>query len=206
PLADGPVIAAAATETSARGFGLAEAIGLAAEFRVAAGGDGPPVALMTYLNPLVRMGLGRAATAIREAGVAGVIVPDMPPEASGPWRSVAEGIDTVFLVAPTSTATRLAAVGAASEGFVYCVTTTGVTGERSELPEGIGEHVARMREHTSLPVAAGFGISSPSQAAAVARVADGVVVGTAIVRRQAEPQALEEFVASLAEAVRTARG
>ena len=205
PLADGPVIAAAAKEACAQGFGLAETIGLAAEFRASAGGDGPPVALMTYLNPLMRMGLGRAATAIRDAGVAGVIVPDMPPEAAGPWRSVAAGIDTVFLVAPTSTDERLAAVGAVAEGFVYCVTATGVTGERTELPEGIGGSVARMREHTSLPVVAGFGVSSPVHAAAVARMADGVVVGSAVVRRQADPCVVEEFVESLAEAVRTAR-
>lgn len=206
PLADGPVIAAAAAHASAAGFGLAETIELAAEFRASEGRDGPPVALMTYLNPLLRMGLGRAAAALRDAGVAGVIVPDMPPEAAGPWRSVAAGIDTVFLAAPTSTDERLATVGSGSEGFVYCVTTTGVTGERAELPEGLGELVARARKHTSLPVAAGFGVSSPVQAAAVARVADGVVVGSAVVRRQAEPAEVEAYVRSLAEAVRTARG
>jgi tryptophan synthase alpha chain len=178
---------------------------LAAEFIAASGPDAPPVALMTYLNPLMRTGLPRAAEAMRGAGIAGVIVPDMPPEAARPWFAAASGIDTVFLVAPTSTPERLAAVGAASAGFVYCVSTTGVTGERAELPAGLGALVQQVRAHTPLPVAVGFGVSEPAQAAAVARVADGVVVGSAVVRRQADPAAVGEFVDSLAVAVRSAR-
>lgn len=205
PLADGPMIAEAAKVAREAGFGLAESIDLAAEFIAAEGPDGPPVALMTYLNPLLRMGLSVASEAIREAGIAGVIVPDMPPEAARPWLAAASGIDTVFLVAPTSTPERLATVGLASSGFVYCVSTTGVTGERAELPAGLGVLVQQVSAHTPLPVAVGFGISEPAQAAAVARIADGVVVGSAAVRRQVDTAALEEFVGSLAEAVRSAR-
>ena len=206
PLADGPVIAEAARVAREAGFGLAESIALAAGFVAEASAGGPPVALMTYLNPLMRMGPPRAAEAMRRAGVAGVIVPDMPPEAARPWLAASPGIDTVFLAAPTSTPERLAALGSASAGFVYCVSTTGVTGERSELPAELAELVARVKARTALPVAVGFGVSEPGQAAAVARIADGVVVGSAIVRRQGHPVNVGEFVAALAAAVREARG
>ncbi|MDF1541499.1 MAG: tryptophan synthase subunit alpha [Anaerosomatales bacterium] len=205
PLADGPVIAEAAAVAREAGFGLAESIDLAAEFIAGAGAGAPPVALMTYLNPLMRMGPPRAAAAMREAGIAGVIVPDMPPEAARPWLAAASGIDTVFLVAPTSTPGRLATVGAAASGFVYCVSTTGVTGERSELPAELDALVRKVRARTTLPVAVGFGISEPAQASAVARIADGVVVGSAVVRRQEDPDAVGEFVGWLAAAVRSAR-
>ena len=205
PLADGPTIAEAATVAREGGFGLGESIALAAEFLAEAGPDAPPVALMTYLNPLMRMGPARAAAAMREAGVAGVIVPDMPPEAARPWLAASGGIDTVFLAAPTSTPERLATVGSASAGFVYCVSTTGVTGERTGLPAELGELVESVRAHTTLPVAVGFGVSGPGQAAAVAGIADGVVVGSAVVRRQDDPLAVEEFVELLAGAVGSAR-
>jgi len=130
PLADGPVIAGAAKVAREQpgGFGLAESIALAAEFLGEGDARGealPPVVLMTYLNPLMRFGLARAAEAMRTAGIAGVIVPDMPPEAARPWLAVSSGIDTVFLAAPTSTDDRLAVVAAASAGFVYCVSATG---------------------------------------------------------------------------------
>ena len=205
PLADGPVIAEAAAVARGAGFGLAESIELASEFIAAEGPEAPPVALMTYLNPLMRMGPPRAAAAMREAGIAGVIVPDMPPEAARPWLAAASGIDTVFLVAPTSTPERLATVGAASSGFVYCVSTTGVTGERSELPVELEGLVHQVRAHTTLPIAVGFGIAEPAQVSAVARIADGVVVGSAVVRRQRDPADVGEFVGSLAGAVRSAR-
>ncbi len=212
PVADGPVIAEAAKVAREGGFGLAETIGLAAEFiasRAAGRHPAPPVALMTYLNPLMRFGLPRAAAALAEAGVAGVIVPDMPPDSAAPWlaaTAAAGAPETVFLVAPTSTPERLATVAASASGFVYAVSTTGITGERAELAAGLEAFVARVREATTLPVAVGFGISEPAQAAEVARMADGVVVGSAVVRRQGDPRAVGEFVAALAEAVRSARG
>jgi len=207
PLADGPVIrdAADAARAAAGGtFGLAETIGLARDFlteREAAGADAPPVVLMGYLNPLMRMGLPKAAAAIRDAGVSGVIVPDLPPDMAGPWLATSAGIDTVFLAAPTSTPERLAKVGEMSRGFVYCVSTTGVTGERSELSSRLAELVGRVKAATTLPVAVGFGVSTPEQAAVVARYADGVVVGSAIVRRQHDVSALGDFVAELSAAV-----
>jgi tryptophan synthase alpha chain len=204
PLADGPVIAEAARVAREQegGFGLAEAIALAAEFVGTTGpAPAPPVVLMTYLNPLMRFGLPRAAEAIREAGVAGVIVPDMPPEAARPWLGVSAGIDTVFLVAPTSTDDRLTVVAAASAGFVYCVSATGVTGERDDVAAGLEALVSRIRARTALPVAVGFGVGTPEQAGEVARVADGVIVGSALVRRQHDPVAVGEFVRGLRRVV-----
>ncbi len=208
PLADGPVIRdAAQTARSANpgGFGLAETIGLAAEFLGELDDDAPPLALMTYLNPLMRTGLPKAAESMRTAGISGVIVPDLPPDMASLWLSVSAGIDTVFLAAPTSTPERLTKVGEMSRGFVYCVSTTGVTGERSELPVELAELVARVKASTGLPVAVGFGVSTAEQAALVAAVADGVVVGSALVRRQHDIEQLEGLCGKLAEAVHTAR-
>lgn len=204
PLADGPVIAEAAKVARQQegGFGLVHALQVASAFLADPGvAEAPPVVVMTYLNPLMRAGLAHAATMMREAGVAGVIVPDMPPEAAGAWLSVAGGLDTVFLAAPTSTDERLARVGAASRGFVYCVSATGTTGERETLALGLAGQVERIRAHTALPVAVGFGVGTPEQAAQVAAIADGVIVGSAIVKRQAEPGAVERFVRSLADAI-----
>ena len=208
PLADGQVIrdAADAARAAAGGAsGLAETIELARDFIGDAGESAPPVVLMGYLNPFMRMGLPRAATAIREAGVSGVIIPDLPPDMAGPWLASSAGIDTVFLAAPTSTPERLAKVGEMSRGFVYCVSTTGVTGERSELSAELSDLVVRVKAATRLPVAVGFGVSTTEQAITVARDADGVVVGSAIVRRQADLGELRAFVGELADMVHRAR-
>lgn len=203
-LADGPLIVRAANVASraaASGFGLTHAIDLAEEFLAGLCADAPPVALMTYANPVHRMGYATAAARMRKAGVSGVIIPDMPTSVARPWLDVADGLDTVFLAAPTSTPERLDEIGRMSQGFVYCVSTTGVTGERDELPPQIEETVNRVRRHTELPVAVGFGISTPEQAAGVARIADGVIVGSAAVRRQDDIGALGDFVSELARAV-----
>jgi len=205
PLADGPVIrdAAEAARAAAGGaFGLAETISLARDFIAEAGDHAVPVALMTYLNPLMRAGLPAVASAMRDAGIGGVIVPDLPPDMAGPWLAASEGIDTVFLAAPTSTPQRFEKVGTMSSGFVYCVSSTGITGERDQLPAELTELVARVKGATALPVAVGFGVSTPEQVATVAHIADGVIVGSAIVRRQTDRGDLTEFVARLARAVR----
>mgnify|MGYP001037015871 CR=1 FL=1 len=207
PLADGPVIARAgraAMQAAADGFGLSEALEVAAAFTRDPGVpamQAPPIALMTYLNPVMRLGYAETAKRALEAGVAGFIIPDLPADEAGEWLSMSEGLDTVFLVAPTSTSDRLATVGAASSGFVYCVSRTGVTGERSQLPTDLVDLVARVKQNTELPVAVGFGIATPEQARAVGDAADGVVVGSAIVRRQADPVAVEEYVRSLSDAL-----
>lgn len=208
-LADGPVIVnAAAVARSAAGgvFGLEETLDVAREFRARAAAAGtmlPPIALMCYLNPLMRAGLPKAARSIAEAGIEGVIIPDLPPDMAQPWLAASRDVlDTVFLAAPTSTPERLARVGTTSAGFVYCVSTTGITGERSELPAGLAETVERVRAATSLPVAVGFGVSSPDQASAIAAIADGVVVGSALVKRQDDPAALGELVRGFVATVR----
>jgi len=211
PVADGPVIAEAAKAAMAAAggrFGLTETLHLAEEFvagEASEGRDAPPLALMTYLNPMLRHGLPRLAAEARDAGVSGFIVPDLPPDSpmTSRWLEPARaaGLDTVFLATPTSTPERLAAVAEASSGFVYCVSTTGVTGERGNLPPELAALVVRVKASTAWPVAVGFGISTPEQAAQVARLADGVVVGSAVVRRQRDHLALEEYVRGIGEAV-----
>ena len=207
-VADGPVIVEAGKAALANGFGLAETIALAGEF-LGAHTCAPSVALMTYLNPMMRLGFPRVAALAAEAGVSGFIVPDLPPDSPMADRWIAEaeplGIDTVFLAAPTSTPARLDALGARSRGFVYVVSSLGVTGERDEVAAGLAALVARVREHTALPVAVGFGVGTPEQAAEVAKIADGVVVGSAIVRRQAHAAELEEYVRGLVAAIDIAR-
>lgn len=204
-LADGPVIVSASTEArlaAGGAFGLVETLELAREFLERAGDGAPALVLMCYLNPLMRAGLQSSADAIASAGIAGVIVPDLPPDLADEWiAAVDRRFATVFLAAPTSTADRLELVGRRSSGFVYCVSTTGITGERSELASTLPRTVERVREHTDLPVAVGFGVSTPEQAASVAHVADGVIVGSAIVRRQGDIEELSAFVAELAAAV-----
>ncbi|MBN2405905.1 MAG: tryptophan synthase subunit alpha [Coriobacteriia bacterium] len=207
PLADGPVIqhAAEAARACEGSFGLAETLDLAGEAAALPGM--PPLVVMTYLNPMMRMGLAKVGQKAAEAGVAGFIVPDMPPDnpMAVQWKreAVARGIDTVFLAAPTSTPERLAVVGEASTGFVYVVSSLGVTGERTQLPAELTDLVARVRASSPLPVAVGFGVSTPAQAATVSAIADGVIVGSALVRRQDDPSALGEFVGQLVSAVHT---
>ncbi len=208
PLADGPVIARAGRTAmqAAGGFGLADALDLAAEFAREIGesaAQAPPVVLMTYLNPVMQLGYTETARRARAAGVAGFIIPDLPVDEADEWLAASQDLDTVFLVAPTSTPDRLALVGAASSGFVYCVSRTGVTGERNELPSDLAGLVQRVKAYTTQPVAVGFGVATPEQAAAVGDVADGVVVGSAIVRRQDDPEAVEEFVRTIRTAVDT---
>jgi tryptophan synthase alpha chain len=207
PLADGPTIVDAAdlARSAPGGFGLAETLGLALELT---GGEAlPPIALMTYLNPMLSYGLPRLAADAVASGVGGFIVPDMPPDSpmASKWLEVSRplGLETVFLVAPTSTPERIRTATAASQGFVYVVSSVGVTGERGRLPEGLPDLVERVRAAapSGLPVAVGFGVSTPEQATAVAGIADGVIVGSAIVKRQCDPEAVSEFVAALASAV-----
>jgi tryptophan synthase alpha chain len=200
PLADGPVIHAAATEALAAGAtpeGVLEVCSALSE-RL-------PVVLMVYANVVLHAGgedfAGRAA----QAGAAGLIVPDLPHDEAAALRDAcdAAGIALVPLVAPTTTPERVAAIGTDARGFVYTVSLTGTTGERSELAQGVEETVARVRSATEVPVAVGFGISTPDQARAVARIADGVVVGSRLVRAVGEggPDAVAGAVTELARAL-----
>ena len=185
PLADGPVIQRASERALAAGTTLAGVLGAARRIRAQ---SGLPLLLFSYLNPLLRPGLERLAGEAREAGIDGVLVTDLPPEEAGEWIAIAREreLDTVFLAAPTSPEARLRRIAGSSRGFVYAVSRTGITGAQASVSEEAAPLVARIRATTEVPVALGFGISTPEQCAAVAQVADGVVVGSALVRRLEE--------------------
>jgi tryptophan synthase alpha chain len=147
-----------------------------------------PALLMGYVNPMLAYGFERFVAEAAEAGVDGLIVPDLPPEEAGELEELcaAHGLAMVFLLAPTSTSERIKLAAEKSQGFIYLVSLTGVTGARSELPPGLADFVARVRRHTDTPLAVGFGISTAAQAQTVAAVADGVIVGSALVKQAAE--------------------
>ena len=183
PLADGPVIHAAGTEALRNGVHLHDVLGVAREVS-----SQIPVVLMVYANVVMKKGADRFADEAAEAGTAGLIVPDLPHDEAVAVRDAcdAAGLALVPLVAPTTTAERIAEIGADARGFVYTVSLTGTTGERDELPPELGDTVARVREVTDVPVAVGFGISTAEHARRVAQVADGVIVGSRIVRAAGE--------------------
>jgi len=179
PLADGPVIQKAGQAALDHGM----TVGASLELAEAIAREGTPVVLMTYINPILAYDARRFAAEAAQAGVAGVIVPDMPVEESEPvagWLRAAS-LDTIFMVAPTTAPARMATICERSSGFVYCVTLTGITGARRELPPGLKELFKELRKHTELPVAAGFGISRPEHMKALRGVVDAAAVGSAVV-------------------------
>lgn len=200
PLADGPVIHGAATRALAGGATLAGV--LASCERVA---ERVPVVAMAYANMVLARGPGEFARLLAEAGAAGAIVPDLPLEEVGELGGelADRGLALVPLVAPTTPPVRRGAICAGAEGFVYVVSDTRVTGERDELPGGLAELVAAVRSDAAVPAAVGFGVGSPEQAAAVGALADGVVIGSRLVRAVAEAGtpagAAEEVAAFLGE-------
>jgi len=179
PLADGPVIQRAGQKALAAGMTVEGALEVAG----AVAREGVPVVLMTYINPVLNYDPRKFAAEAAQAGVAGVIVPDLPIEEAEPvagWLRSAS-LDTIFMVAPTTPPNRIDAVCEHSRGFVYCVTVTGITGVRRDLPPGISELLAEVKKRTSLPVVAGFGISRQEHLRALRGQLDAVVVGSAIV-------------------------
>src|SRR5712692_3356175 len=200
PIADGPVIQRAADRALKAGTTMVKVLDIARQIRAT---SEVPLLLFTYLNPAMRYGLEKLAQDTKAAGIDGCLLTDVSVEEAGPYVKVmrAAGLDTVFLAAPTSTNHRLQLVAEYSTGFVYLVSRTGVTGERAELSESLAPLIGRMRAATALPLAAGFGISTPQQARAVAKIADGVVVGSAIVReieKNGSAESLEAFARTLA--------
>ncbi len=181
PLADGPVIQRATQRALAAGVTLPRVLELVREMR---GEVSAPLVFLTYYNPILAFGLKAFCRTSVEAGIDGVIVADLPPEESGPLRAeaVAAGLDLIHLVAPTSTPERMRRIARASEGFVYMVSLTGVTGERAALAPELTQQLRALRAITTKPVCVGFGIGTPDQAALVGELADGVIVGSAIVR------------------------
>ncbi len=201
PLADGATIQAASQQALANGMTLSLYLEQTATLR--ARGVTVPFVLMGYYNPIFQMGLQHFALRAAAAGIDGVIVPDLPPEESDPLQSVLrpQGIDSIFLLAPTSEDGRVRLVAERVSGFLYLVSLTGVTGARDWLPPDLESFVARVRPVTDLPLAVGFGISTPDQAARVARMADGVIVGSAFLKAIGASKhpvaAASAFVASL---------
>ncbi len=181
PLADGPVIQRSSERALARGVTLGDVLDVVRRIRER---SELPLLLFSYFNPLLQRGLGRLAREAAEAGVDGVLVTDLPPEEAGEWIQAARGadLDTVFLASPTSPAERLRRVAEASRGFVYAISRTGVTGERHSLSTEAAPLVERLHGLTDVPVALGFGLSTPEHVAEAGKVADGVVVGSALVR------------------------
>lgn len=204
PLADGPTIQKASERALRRNTSLLQILGLVGSLRARVSA---PMLLMGYYNPILKFGEAAFLAAAAKAGVDGIIVPDLPPEEGEALFRDAEkaGIDPVLLLAPTSTEERVEKIAALSRGFLYYVSLTGVTGARTSLAEDIGENVARIRKRTKLPVAVGFGVSTPEQAAEVARFADGVVVGSAVVARIAEGTDVADRVARATALVRAMR-
>lgn len=210
PMADGPAIQAANIRSLAAGTTTADILTIARDFRVRH--PNVPLVLMGYGNPMLRRGPEWFAAAARDAGVDGVICVDVPPEeddALGPALRAA-GIDPIRLATPTTDEARLPDVLAGASGFLYYVSVAGITGLQQAVQSSVETAVARLKAATDLPVAVGFGVRSPDQAAAIARVADGVVVGSAIVEIVAQhgadaPARVSTYVRSLADAVASAR-
>ena len=209
PIADGPVNQRAAARALESGTKLSGILQLVARHRDKLG---VPIVLFTYFNPVHARGVDRFAEQAAASGVDGVLVVDLPPE-EGERELVPalreQGVDAIFLLAPTSTRERVSKVAAVSSGFVYYVSRTGVTGERSSLDSDLVRDVKRLRRRLGQPLAVGFGISSPAQVAAVGEIADGVVVGSALVRLIEEgagdpglPSRLENQVRELAAPLR----
>jgi tryptophan synthase alpha chain len=200
PMADGPVIQRASERALANNVSVRDCLDLVRRVRQR---SEVPIVLFSYLNPLLSIGLDRLGDALKSAGVDGVLATDLVPEEAGEFRAAmqAAGIDLIFLVAPTSTDDRIKLIAEASSGFVYAVSRTGVTGVRQSLSEAASSLVQRVKRFTDLPVAVGFGISTPEQVNEVWQQADAAVVGSRIVaeiEKNSGDPALVEKVGTLA--------
>lgn len=206
PLADGPVIQHATQIALEQGITVAKALAMIAELR--AHGVKQPFLLMGYFNPMLAYGLECFVNDAAAAGVDGFIVPDLPPEEADDLDRLCadRGLGLIYFLAPTSTDERLKLVAAKARGFIYLVSLTGVTGARSKLADNLGAFVARVRHATTTPIAIGFGVSTPEQAAEVSRLADGVIVGSRVVqivdRAEDKAQAAAQFVRELKAAMK----
>lgn len=201
PLADGHVIQAAGQAALEAGGTIEEFLGVAG---AVASASPVPTVIMTYANLVLSYGVERFARELEQLGVAGLIIADLPAEEAGlmaPWLREA-GVDPVFLATPTSTEERLAKVCAESAGFVYCVTVAGVTGTRRQLPADLQPFLKRVRQHTSLPLAAGFGISRPEHLKALRGVTDAAIVASALVEEVQAGRDPSKLLAKLVEAGR----
>ena len=207
PVADGPVIQAATQRALEKGVTLRKIINTVKQIRE--NGTSVPIVLMSYYNPILQYGLEKFAQDAKDAGVDGIIVPDLPIEESKPLfdELKLKDIHLIPLVAPTTTDARLRKIAARAGGFIYCVSVTGVTGEREKIDEELSELTARIRSASKLPVAVGFGVSKPEQAFHIAKHCDAVIVGSAVVKIiEQNPETAVEKVAEAVKAFKTAIG
>jgi tryptophan synthase alpha chain len=191
PLADGPTIQEATYMALTQGTTVADCLAMVGELR--AQGVDQPFCAMTYYNPILAYGEERFVADALAAGVDGLIVPDLPPGESDLLEDACRkaGLATIYLLAPTSTEERIRLVASHATGFIYLVSVTGITGARRELPPDLVSSVRRVRKHTDLPLAIGFGISDGEQASRVAEIANGVIVGSALVRAAGSAQGVD---------------
>lgn len=205
PLADGPVIQHGMQAALKNGVTVRDCLEAVRTLR--SRGVQVPLVLMGYINPLLSYGLEKFTLEAAQAGASGLIIPDLPPDEAGELQALcrAQGLDLVFLLPPNSTEERIRYVTEQTSGFVYLVSVTGTTGARQSLPPELAEFVGRVRRCTDKPLAVGFGISTPEQAAEVARVADGVIVGSALLKAvegaEDPVRAAEEFVRGLRKGI-----
>lgn len=205
PVMDGPTIQAAADTALRAGTRLRDLFSVVERVTVAGGA----VVVMTYVNPVLRYGVDAFARDLAAAGGLGLITPDLVPDEADEWLAASDAheLDRIFLVAPSSSEERIASTAAASRGFLYAVSTMGVTGARDAVASAAPELVARCRAHTTLPIGVGLGVRSGEQAAEVASFADGVIVGSAFVTaaERGGPGGVTALAAELAAGVRRAR-
>lgn len=205
PLADGPTIQASSHRSLNNGTTLKKIIRMVADIRKT---SELPVVLMTSFNPIFVYGQKEFVADAVKVGVDGVIIPDLPHEEAEEFLAIADGLDMIFLLAPTSTPDRIQQIGKISKGFIYYISLTGTTGTKESLSVGLEEKVSEIKNSVSLPVLVGFGISGPEQAAEVAKVSDGVILGSAIVKlieTNSNPverdRKLGEFLTSIQKAI-----
>ena len=205
PLADGPTIQASSYRSLNNGTTLKKIIRMVADIRKT---SELPVVLMTSFNPIFVYGKKEFIADAVKAGVDGVIIPDLPHEEAEEFLAIADGLDMIFLLAPTSTPDRIQQIGKISKGFIYYISLTGTTGTKESLSVGLEEKVSEIKNSVPLPVLVGFGISGPEQAAEAAKVSDGVILGSAIVKlieTNSNPverdRKLGEFLTSIQKAI-----
>ena len=202
PLADGPTIQRAAERALKNGVTLRKVISLVKDLRQS---TQIPLILMTYFNPVFKYGIDNFIKDAGVAGVDGMIIPDLPPDEAEDFIKLCRKapLDTIFLLAPTSTDERIKKVAKASSGFIYYVSITGITGSGLLLDGSMNRLISNIRKHTDKPISVGFGVYTPEEASSVAGLADGVIVGSAIVKRLHEnPGELRGYLISLRDAIR----
>ena len=208
PLADGATIQKSSTAALRNGVTLQTCLETARAVRSTF--QDTPIFLMGYYNPFLRFGIENTAASASEAGIDGLIVPDLPPEESSALSDAISphGIEMIYMVAPTSPDERIQAIARRARGFIYCVSLTGVTGARADVSAAVPTLIRRVRAHADVPLALGFGISQPEHVSSVASLVDGVVIGSAMVNLMGETPAaersrvIEGYVRGLAEAGR----